>query len=425
MLTRRGFGLITAATGLSAALPAWAQMAVTPLTPEEQFMTEGRYLPQYLDLKARAAAGERAAGGFLSQYASFLGDEATALGLEERPRDPATPLPDLSRAESRDAIEAIVEAAATSRIVILNEAHNTSGHRGFAARVMRALRPLGFDWFAAETFLQPQQVPAPSIRSYAQNTPFFSSLGYYSNDPVYAETVREAARLGYRFADYEERWNQTAGDDADGATRIATREQAQADNLVAGILNDHPDARIFIYCGYSHAMETPHRTGTWFAARLKEKTGLDPLTIEQSNNWPATVPANDPAHVAAVLDRFAPTAPISVTLDGGMVGSRMYQGQMDLSVFHPRLPPVSGRPGWLAADPARRAVEIDLPAFEGPTLLQAMWAGEGVAGIPADHFLLTPGQTRATLILHPGTYFLRLEQAAGIGSSFGTIEVKA
>src|SRR5688500_6894839 len=112
-------------------------------------------------------------------------------------------------------------------------------------------------------------------------------------------------------------------------------------------------------------MEKPGRGGTWFAARLKEATGIDPLTIEQSGNWPATRPENDPAHVRAVLDRFAPTAPIAVSKDGVSFGSPSYGGQMDLSVFHPRLAPVSGRPGWLAVDPERRAIEVDVPAFEG------------------------------------------------------------
>ncbi|HEX8470753.1 MAG TPA: hypothetical protein VF633_06550 [Brevundimonas sp.] len=422
MLTRRGFGIMAAATSAAASLPAWAQ---TALTPEEQFFSEGRYLPLYLDLQTKAAAGERAAGGLLSQYASFLGDELTALGREERRRDPAVLLPDLTEAVSRDALEAIVDAAATSRIVILNEAHNTSGHRGFAARVLRALKPLGFDWFAAETFIPPQQDPAPSMRGYRRGMPFVSSLGYYVNDPVYAETVREAARLGYRFADYEERWDQEAADDADSATRIATRETAEADNLIAAVLASNPDAKVFVYCGYSHAMEKPHTSGTWFAARLKEKTRLDPLTIEQSMNWPATVAENDPPHVAAVLKRFAPTAPISVTLNGQMIASPTYKGQMDISVFHPRLPSISGRPGWLMADPERRAVEVALPPFEGPTLLQAMWSGEGAAGVPADQFLLEPGQTKATVLLHPGSYFLRFERADGIDAAFGSIDVKA
>ncbi|MBX9615065.1 MAG: hypothetical protein K2X25_05680 [Caulobacteraceae bacterium] len=420
MLTRRGFGFGTAAAGALCVSPVRAQ---TALTPEEQFHNEGRYLPRYLELKARSQAGDRDAHAFLTQYASFLSDEATAIGSDETARDPATPIADLSAAISRDALEAIVEAAASAQIVILNEAHNISGHRGFAARVMRALRPMGFDWFAAETFIQPQEDPAPSIRTYRRGTPFYSSLGYYSNDPVYAEMVREAARLGYRFADYEVRWDQSAPADADRATQIAAREEAQADNLIAAILRPDPTARVFVFCGYSHAMERAHRTGIWFAARLKGKTGIDPLTIEQSHNWPATKPENDALHVAAVLGRFQPTTPITATMDGQMLASRTYQGQMDMAVFHARLAPVAGRPGWLAADPERRGVEVTVPSFEGPTLLQAMHAGEGPAGVPADQFLLTPGQRTALLLLHPGSYFLRLERETGIDAAFGTIRV--
>ena len=405
-------------------MPAWAQISPVLLTAEDQFRAEGRYLPQYLELKAQAAAGDPGARDFLSQYASFLGDELTAVGLGEKPRDPASPLPDLTGAVSRDAIEAIVEAAAGARIVVLNEAHNVSGHRAFAAKVLRALRPLGFDWFAAETFVPPQVVPTSSIRDYHQGTAFLPGLGYYVNDPVYAETVREAARLGYQFADYEERWDQMAPDDAPGEIQISMREEAQADNLIAAVLSQNPEARAVVYCGYSHAMEKPHSSGTWFAARLKEKTGIDPLTIEQSLNWPATVAANDPGHVAAVLERFAPTAPISVTVDGRMVASRTYQGQMDISVFHPRLPTVSGRPGWLVADTERRPVEVNLPPFEGPALLQALWIGEGAAGVPADQFLLKEGQRQATVVLHPGIYFLRLERPGGIDAAFGRIEVE-
>lgn len=421
MFTRRSLGLGAAATLLA----PHVVRAQTLLPAEQRLWLEGRYLPYYLELKAKTAAGDAAAKSMLSQYAAFLGDEATALGLYEQPRDPAASLPDLTGAEARDAMEAILERAADARVVILNEAHNVSGHRGFAARVMRALRPLGFDVFAAETFTPPQEGPAPGITDYRRGSPFYSGYGYYSFDPVYAEAVREAARLGYRFAAYEQAWNQNAPDDASALEQIARREQAQADNLKQRVLDPDPAARVFVLCGYSHAMEKPGRGGTWFAARLKEATGIDPLTIEQSGNWLATKPENDPPHVSAVLERFTPTAPITVSKDGQTVASTIYAGQMDLSVFHPRLAPVSGRPGWLAADPERQAVEVDVPAFQGPALLQAMWAGEGTAGIPADQFLLQPAQGRATLLLHPGSYFLRLETAEGILPAYGEIEAPA
>ena len=422
MWTRRGFGLGAGSLGLAAAPPLRAQEA---LSVDDRLYGEGRYLPVYLDLKTKAAAGDRAAGGMLSQFASFVGDEQSAIGSVERPPAASIPRPDLTSAESRDALEAIVEGARDTRVVILNEAHNISGHRAFAAQVARALRPLGYDWFAAETFTPPQGEHAPSIGGYREGMPFISGFGYYTHDPVYAETVREAARLGYRFADYEQTQAQSAPDDATPEVQIATREQAQADNLIAKVLASNPDARVFVHVGYSHAMEKPGLGGTWFAARLKEKTGIDPLTIEQSGNWPAMDPANDAPHVAAVLERFAPERPIVVSSGGVTIANRTYAGQMDLSVFHPRKAPVSGRPGWLAADPARRAFTVDVPAFEGIALLQAIRASEGPAGVPADHFLLTPGQSRATFFLYPGSYYVRLERAAGIDPAYGQIRIEA
>ena len=54
--------------------------------------------------------------------------------------------------------------------------------------------------------------------------------------------------------------------------------------------------------------------------------------------------------------------------------------------------------------------------------MQALHRGEG-AVIPADHLLLEPGQARATLLLRPGVYFLRLETTRGIEPAFGMVTV--
>lgn len=419
MLTRRSLGLSIAAT---AALAASSTRSQETLTAEEQFRVEGRYLPQYLELKAQAAAGDESAMALLPQFAAFLGDEQTAIGGQERERPADLALPDLTDAESRDALDVIVEAAADRQIVILNEAHNISGHRSFAARVMRALRPLGFDTFAAETFNPRTPAFRSGVWMYREGAPFRQALGYYSADPVFAETVREAASLGYVFADYEQRDDQSAPADASVEERVVARETAQATNLIENVLKSRPDARIFVLCGYNHALEAEGWGGLWFAGRLKAATGIDPLTIDQSGNWPGTRPETDSPQVAAVLRRFAPTAPIVVWREGKVFANRIYDGKTDLSVFHPRLPRVAGRPGWLAADPGRKPVEVAAPPFEGPTLLQALHIDEGPT-IPADHLLLEPGQARATLMLRPGRYFLRLETTRGIEPAFGTLTV--
>jgi hypothetical protein len=418
---RRAFGLGALGAGLSLGLPAVAR---TPLSTWDRWFNEGRYLPQYLELKARVEAGEQAAQGQLVQFAAFLGDEATAIGLTEAPPAASAPRPDLRNATSQDAVDAIAERARSARVVILNEAHNVSGHRGFAGRVMRALGDAGFDWLAAETFGNHADEGAPSIRGYRQGTPFGLSYGHYTADPVFAELVREAAQRGYRFAAYEQRMDQEAPASADGFEQIAAREQAQAENLAA-VLQANPEARMLVLVGYSHAMEIEGPRGAWFAARLKALTGIDPLTVEQSFNWPALDPANDAPHVAAVLEQFRPTTPIAVWNYGQMVATPTYAGRMDLSVFHPRYAPAHGRPGWLANDPQRRALSVELPSFEGPTLIQALRATEGPGGVPADQFLLEPGQREATLLLRPHRYFLRLEMQEGFTPAFSILDVEA
>jgi sugar phosphate isomerase/epimerase len=415
---------------MSAGAPVlgWAGsvLAQTPVNVAERLRLEGRYLPQYLDLQEQTAAGVEAARWQLSQYAALLGDETTALGVVAQARRPNARVPDLTGATAIKALEVIVQAAANRQIVILNEAHNHSRHRAFAAQLLRRLRPLGFEWFAAEAFMPRQPGPAPLITNYRVGEPFLHSYGYYSQDPVFAETVREAARLGYNLIDYEFRRDQYAPDGSDMDTRMAYREEAEAENLIANVLRPYPNARILVYCGYSHAMESPTDHGEWFAARLKRKTGVDPLTIEQASNTPSLRPEDDEAHVAAVQTAFAFEDPVIVRrADGSVVGMPLYEGQMDLSVFHPRLDPVRGRPGWLAADSERRLVDIDVPETVSPALLQALWAEEGFSGVPADQFLLAPNQRQATVSLRPGRYTLRIERPDGFDPAFGQIEVSA
>ena len=407
MLTRRFLGLSLAAT---AAMAGRAARAQTPLTAVDQYQAEGRYLPFYLDLKAQFEAGDESAKYYLPWFAAFVGDEAIAIGLDERTRPADALLPDLAGAEAEDALEVIVRAAADKQVVILSEAHNISGHRGFAARVMRALRPLGFDTFAAETF--------GGMGGYRAGAPLNSRSGYYTADPVYAETVREAATLGYVFADYEQRADQRAPADSAIDARTTAREIAQAQNLIETVLKPRPEARVLVQCGYMHATEVEGAGGLWFAGQLKAATGIDPLTIDQSSNWPATRPEADTPETAAVLARFAPTRPIAVSRDGRAFANRLFDGRIDISVFHPRLPTVAGRPGWLAADPARTAVEVAVPAFEGPALLQALHMGEGAA-IPADHLLLEPGQANATLLLRPGPYSCGWRRCEGSNRHMG------
>jgi hypothetical protein len=98
--------------------------------------------------------------------------------------------------ESQDAMEAILELASQRQVLMINEAHHGPLHRAFTLRLLEGLYRKGFRYFAAETLaskdaqLQPRGYP--TLRS-----------GYYLAEPMYADLVRTALRLGYQVVPYE------------------------------------------------------------------------------------------------------------------------------------------------------------------------------------------------------------------------------
>ncbi|MBO9557231.1 MAG: hypothetical protein J7515_01425 [Caulobacter sp.] len=398
------------AAGLAAAgaLPglAWGQAPQAPApSPSTSLFLSGRYLP------IRKAIQATPDDPSLQQLASFIGDETVALASAGK--GPPDDLSLDSEATAQDAVAAIVEAARDRRVVMLNEAHVASRHRWFLACLLRALRPLGFEILAAEDFLNAPGPGAPDVRTYKAGAALNPSFGYYLHDPVYGEAVREAAELGYRLAPYEQRQDQRQKGET-GAAAIARREPAQAENFIANVLTPNPNARVLVHCGYAHLRKTPdHRGLLWFAAQLRDKAGVDPLCVSQAYTGSFGPHGPDPALTRVVLERFKPADSIVVRGAEGWVGARA--AGADLAVFHPPLADVAGRPGWLAAEPMRRRLEVAVPGPRDATvILQAIHAIEPDLAIPADQQVLAPGAASATLFLRPGDYRLRLETDAGL-----------
>lgn len=392
-----------AATACGRGGPALAQ---GPGRTTELLAEEGRYLPRWLELLEDSSDFGRA---IRPQFAAFVGNE---IRVPRQRRSTTTPVTLSADARTEDAVKRIVTASAGRRVVMLNEAHDAPRHRSFLARLLRALRPEGFTHLAAETFAN-STGPTPDIVDYRAGRPFNPGYGWYTWDPVFAEAVREAAELGYGFMRYEERRDQEDPKATDSKARIARREQSQADNFIAQF-STHPGARVLVYVGYSHLREGPDPGGNvWFAARLKEKSGIDPLTIEQSATGSFGPHAPDPALTQAILNRFRPTVPIIVEDGTGVLGARSHTA--DLAVFHPNLPDVSGRPGWLAADPKRRLARATIPADlqKGLVLVQALHASDPEVAVPADQYLAPYGAREAVFFLRPGRYRVRLETETG------------
>lgn len=291
-------------------------------------------------------------------------------------------------ASTSGVIAEIESRARRTSVVIINESHERSVARGFTAEVARRLRPLGYDTSALEALSNPPAaVPRRYLPSFLKHPelPYLSDDdGHYVSEMGYGRLGRQAKALGYRLLQYEDNSHNDLSANVSAARRIALREEAQASNL-ASFLKAHPTARLLVHVGYSHATEVPRPDGaTWMAARLKEKTGIDPLTISQTT----CRGGSDRIRLAALP-------------------SDQPAGTFDLVVDHPSERFTRGRPDWRRASGDRIvAIPRTLRPLNGWRVIEARPVGEPETSVPLDRVAIRPDEDIA-LMLPPGRYSVR------------------
>lgn len=289
---------------------------------------------------------------------------------------------------SANVFDEIVKRARTTSIVVVGESHVRTEHRGFVEEVARRLRPLGYDTLAIEALRNdPPDTPSRYRASFIVHPglPYLEDGdGYYVSEAGFGRLGRAAKGLGYRLLAYEYNDPQLSAE-MTREQRIAVREEGQAAKL-ADFIRKHPRAKLLIYVGYSHAAEVPRADGSrWMAARLKAKTGVDPLTISQTvcrgggeAMRLSTLPVEQPAQT------------------------------FDLVVDHPSVRFRKSRPGWrVRAGDEPVDVPRDLYPATGWRVVEARPVGEDVASVAMDRVAIRHGEDVA-LMLPPGTYRLRV-----------------
>ena len=279
-----------------------------------------------------------------------------------------------------DVMSTIVDLAADTRIVIINEAHDRPQHREFTRRLATRLAPLGFTHFAAEAFdpetLENDQFP------YAR-----TNFGTYVKDPVFGGLVRTAKDLGLVLVAYDAKIGDSDAD-LDLVERVNRREERQASRLAEVIAAMPESERILIHAGYSHAAEVPIESFggnpmEWMAARLKRHTGIDPLTIDQTD----CLSEDDRIQLTAPSPRHAP-------------------GQHDLMVAHPALTFADGRPEWRAEGAITKVrIPSELISQSTRTIVEARYVDEPMDAVPIDRVMLWPGES-LPLLLPAGSYLV-------------------
>lgn len=337
---------------------------------------------------------------YLGNYRMFLGDSVGALeALDEARELMAYPIRQqaddglrLASATAEDAIAAIVRAARDHRIVILNESHHVPMHRAFAMRLARELKKLGFTYLACETFEDLQ----PMSKGYVAR-----DTGFYSNDPVFANLLRDAANDGWTMVQYE-------------PFDERPREQGEAANIFERTFARDQGARVFVLVGYGHLNERPSADEdpeqAMMAAHLAKLSGHDPLTIDQTIVMAATRKKLEHPIYEKALQHFPGDGSfvLRAAQDGYTVFGLRREGSIDMQVFHRRsaIEPTSRRPHWMQAMAGYRPV--DVPAHlipkTGSQYVYATPKGQMTDGVPADIVLLRAGRIAPKFMLPPGEY---------------------
>jgi hypothetical protein len=307
------------------------------------------------------------------------------------------PQPEQWRAD--DAAEVIARLAADRRIVMINEAHHDGHTRALTLALLPRLRAAGFTHFAAEALHDGD--PELAKRGY----PIPASGSQYLHEPLYGEIVRQALKLGFVVVSYESDAN-TAGE----------REGGQARQLYRKVFEADPKARLFVHAGYAHIDKAPGNLGAGvqpMAMQLKQLTGFDPLSIDQTRWRDIGVKLdNDPYRQLLAL--YKPErAVVLVRRDDGSAWSAD-RTRHDVDVILPP-PGHQRRPRWLTLDGKRssRLITTDLCAGHIPCAVEARYADENDDATPADRFAFLAADGMSSLYLYPGKYVLRAADAQG------------
>jgi hypothetical protein len=331
----------------------------------------------------------------LMQRTVELGNYAEALRQADLSPQSAPPVDAagrraLEKYEAVDALEVIADMAEEELLVLINEAHHVPQHRAFSIELLRMLRPLGFTHFAAETLYE------ADVDLNERGYPTKMS-GAYINEPVYGDLVRTALALGYVVVPYE--------------SRGGNRELGQATNLIERILEVDPEARVVVHAGYAHINEQGSIAGARaMAGQLKEITGIDPLTIDQTVMTEHSAAQFEHPLYRHVVDGRALSAP-SILVDATGTPWTLEPGTRDVTLFHPLSVYQQGRPTWLLLGGLRRPYELpaDVCGSEPRVLVTVRVASESDEAIPIDRIEVVAGEPVPALLLPIGEFVLEVK----------------
>ena len=168
--------------------------------------------------------------------------------------------PDITN-DSVNYFDEFLKVAKNKRVVIINESHQYWKHRDNATIIIDSLFSLGYKYIAIEALLKSDTLL--NERKYP-----IKQSGSFISEPYFGNLIRKSAKKGFLFLPYENLSNE--------------REQGQAKNIYT-FLNNNPDEKLIIYCGWDHISQRTNSTNkTYMANILQTKYNIPIVTLNQT-----------------------------------------------------------------------------------------------------------------------------------------------
>ena len=272
----------------------------------------------------------------LMTFQSFMGDNKAALVSHDKVMNFKFNLVNdtyFEGSEAHDAAQYILQKAENQQVVMFNEAHSCGQQRAFMRDILRGLYEKGFRHFALEALNAADSI---NERGY----PLRLKSGIYTNEPTFGQMLREAQSLGFQLWGYE---NDLTCPGTDCAN---FREARQAENLKK-ILDKDPNAKIVVWAGHGHIYENDEVGWKKMAFRFKKLTGIDPLTIEQTQMRALSTLDKSPSTWRTAFKKWQFKKPIIVTAKDTVFVAPALVGKVDMQVFFPPTEYTNDYPHWM------------------------------------------------------------------------------
>lgn len=296
-------------------------------------------------------------GGLAATRYSFVGAHEKSIGALSANADTVDRISEntwnqIKEAYSfHEAADYIIREAEKHDLILINEAHAVPQHRNFVKRLLPALSTLGFEYLALEaigmTSKGQQYDTEIEERGYAT-----TRSGFYLKEPELGNLIRDAVKHGFKIIGYD----QGSGEE---------REIMGAQNILKQIEADGKRAKTLVLCGWDHIKED--ETGTYWeyalAGRLKEFTGEDPLTINQTQYYERS----QSIYEDSIFQHVNVDAPmVLLNKNGESFDVEKNTEWYDVFVFHPRTKYIDGFPSWIVQTNPLVSIKLPKIAMECP-----------------------------------------------------------